>query len=238
MAAQGFSSSFSETTGSVTWGSAFGSSVFVSGAEITGTSTLSASFLGCSTRFCDFRRGNFHSRRDCRSIYRADDGLCLLRRPRRDHARTVHNGFDLPMPRHIVFSKRKLDPISDLQRQAAGQIRIRAARFLHLNRAIVIHRAVVRFRVCNGLCGRMRTRLWSDPEDGIVVNTRLSRFSQFPSRHGFFSASSRQCCPNALLPAGSGKHSKHHSCNLPIYALSKSCDTNRSSFSAVKSSST
>ena len=105
------------------------------------------------------RHSNFNGRRDCRSIYRADDGFCLLRRPRRDHARTVHNGFDLPMPQHIVFPKRKLDPISDLQRQAAGQIRIRAACSLHLNRAIVIHCAIVRFCVCNGLCGRMRTRL-------------------------------------------------------------------------------
>ena len=63
------------------------------------------------------------------------------------------NGFDLPMPRHIVFPKRKLDPISDLQRQATGQIRIRAACSLHLNGTIVIHRAVIGFRVLNGLAG-------------------------------------------------------------------------------------
>ena len=100
-----------------------------------------------------FRRNDFNDRRSYQSIYRADDGLCLFRRPRRDHARTVHNGFDLPMPRHIVFPKRKLDPISDLERQASGQIRIRAACSLHLNGTIVIHRAVIGFRVLNGLAG-------------------------------------------------------------------------------------
>ena len=105
------------------------------------------------------RRSNFNGRRDCcRGFYRADDGLCLLRRPRRDHARTVHNRFDLTSPQHIVFSKRKLDTISDFQRQASGQIRIRAACSLHLNGAIVIYRAVIRFRVCNGFAG-IRARL-------------------------------------------------------------------------------
>ena len=59
----------------------------------------------------------------------------------------------------IVFAKRKLDPISDLKRQPSGQIRIRAARSLHLNRAIVIHCAVIGFRIFIGLCGRMRSRL-------------------------------------------------------------------------------
>ena len=105
------------------------------------------------------RCSNFNGRRDCWGIYHANDGLCLLRRPRRDHARTVHNGFDLPLPQRTVFSERKLNPISDLDRQTAGQIRIRTARSLHLNRAIVIHRAVVRFCVCNRLCGHSSPRL-------------------------------------------------------------------------------
>ena len=61
-----------------------------------------------------FRRGNFSGWRDCRSLYHADNGFCLLRRPRGDRARTVHNGFDLPLPQQIAFSEGKLDPIYTL----------------------------------------------------------------------------------------------------------------------------
>ena len=48
------------------------------------------------------RRGNFSGRRDCRSLYHSDNGFCLLRRPRGDRARTVHNGFDLPLTRAVA----------------------------------------------------------------------------------------------------------------------------------------
>ena len=61
-----------------------------------------------------FRRGNFSGWRDCRSLYHSDNGFCLLRRPRGDRARTVHNGFDLPPPHQIAFSEGKLDPIYTL----------------------------------------------------------------------------------------------------------------------------
>ena len=81
------------------------------------------------------RRGNFSGRRDCRSLYHSDNGFCLFRRPRGDRARTVHNGFDLPLPQQIAFSEGKLCPISGLKRQA-GQVRIRAACSLQLNRAM------------------------------------------------------------------------------------------------------
>ena len=52
-----------------------------------------------------FRRGNFSGWRDCRSIYHTDNGFCLLRRPRGDRARTVHNSFGLPPRSKSPFPK-------------------------------------------------------------------------------------------------------------------------------------
>ena len=70
-------------------------------------------------------------------------------------------------------------------------------------------------------------------EEGAAARTCVYRFLHCSSRQGFFSARSIQCRASVSSPQ-SRQISRTLNCNLLRYALSKSCDTNRSSSNATK----
>ena len=73
-------------------------------------------------------------------------------------------------------------------------------------------------------------------EEGAAARTCVYRFLHRSSSQGFFSARFIQCRASASSPQ-SRQISRTLNCNLSRYALSKSCDTNRSSSNATKSGS-